>query len=469
MPTIKIVSPKNEKLITVEKGTLLMDVLKENNTAVEHLCGGIGLCKKCAVLVNGKQELSCKYVVQDDITVEEMDKNQISSFSGVEETGRTGKNNCLCLDIGTTTLALALVSLDDFSATKVITATNPQRAFGADVISRIDYSMKNGQQKLHEAIILCINEMIAEILTTHNVERIENMFVAGNTTMLHLLFNVDPSSMGQSPYTPTFIESKTETGESLGIKNVEKITSLKNISAFVGADIVSGLGFIGNPNENKYNFLIDLGTNAEVVLFSKDIMLCTAAAAGPCFEGANIECGMSATRGAITQYDKNGYKTIGDKEPEGICGTGLIDIVAYLIKQNIIDESGYLEEDFYLSDSVYLSQRDIRQFQLAKSAVYSAVLALMNQANVTFDDIDNIYISGGFSTFINVDNAIITGLLPDKKEKIKAINNSSLLGLIKSVKENNDFSSMVEKAKYVDLSQDKVFSDLFVENMMFEN
>ena len=468
MPTVKIVSPKEEKLITVENGTLLMNVLKENNSAVEHLCGGIGLCKKCIVLVNGKQELSCKYVINEDIIVEEAVNNKIESFSGVEETGKIGKNNCLCLDIGTTTLALALVSLDDYSVCKVETATNPQRAFGGDVISRIDYSMKNGTENLFKSIIDRINQMVDELLNKFNLEKVENMLVAGNTTMLHLFFNVDPSSMGVSPYTPSFIESKQEKGAVLGLKRVENVKTIKNISAFVGADIVSGLGFIGMPEKDKYRFLIDLGTNAEIVLFSQDKMLCTAAAAGPCFEGANIECGMSATKGAISQYDKNGYKTIQDAEPTGICGTGLIDVIAYLLHQEIIDESGYMDDDFYLSDNVYLSQKDVRQFQLAKSAVYSAVLALMKKENITFNDIDKIYISGGFSTFINVDNAIKTGLLPNEKEKISAINNSSLSGAINSVLKNDNYEKMIEKAEYIDLSQDKVFSDLFIENMMFE-
>lgn len=468
MPTVKIVSPKEEKLITVKNGTLLMNVLKENNSAVEHLCGGIGLCKKCVVFVNGKQELSCKYVINEDIIVEETVKNNIESFSGVEETGKVGKNNCLCLDIGTTTLALALVSLDDFSVCKVVTATNPQRAFGGDVISRIDYSMKHGTENLFKSIIERINEMVDELLNKFNIQKVENMLVAGNTTMLHLFFNVDPSSMGASPYTPSFIESKQEKGEKLGLNRVENVKSLKNISAFVGADIVSGLGFVGMPEKDKYRFLIDLGTNAEIVLFSKNKMLCTAAAAGPCFEGANIECGMSATKGAISKYDKNGYKTIQDAEPTGICGTGLIDVVAYLIQQGIIDESGYMDDDFYLADNVYLSQKDVRQFQLAKSAVYSAVLALMKKENITFNDIDKIYISGGFSTFINVDNAIKTGLLPNEKEKISAINNSSLSGAINSVIKNDNYEKMIKNAEYVDLSQDKVFSELFIENMMFE-
>ncbi len=468
MPTVKIVSPKNEKLITVEKGTVLMNVLKENNTAVEHLCGGIGLCKKCVVLVNGKQELSCKYVINEDIIVEENVQGDIASFSGVLETGKIGKNNCFCLDIGTTTLALALVNLDDCSAIKVKTATNPQRAFGGDVISRIDYSMKNGQGNLFNAIISKVNEMIDELLDNFNLTKVENLFVAGNTTMLHLFFNVDPSSMGQSPYTPSFINAREESGANLGINKVTTIKSLKNISAFVGADIVSGLGFVGLPKDNKYRFLIDLGTNAEIVLFSRDKMLCTAAAAGPCFEGANIECGMSATKGAISKFDKNGYKTIQEAEPTGICGTGLIDTVAYLVKQGIVEESGYMEEDFYLSENVYLSQKDIRQYQLAKSAVYSAILALMKRENVTFEDIDKIYISGGFSTYINVDNAIVTGLLPDEKAKISPINNSSLSGLINAVIKNDNYEKMVENAQYVDLSQDKYFSDLFVENMMFE-
>lgn len=468
MPTVKIFSPKEEKLITVEKGTLLMNVLKENNTAVEHLCGGVGLCKKCVVLVNGKQELSCKYVINEDITVEETVKDEIVSFSGVFETGKIGKNNCLCLDIGTTTLALALVSLDDSSVCKVITAINPQREFGADVISRIDYSMKNGTENLNKSIISRVNEMIDGLLNEFNIQEVENMLVVGNTTMLHLFFNVDPSCMGVSPYRSKFIDSKQEKGEKLGLNRVKNVKTLKSVSAFVGADIVSGLGFIGMPEKEKYRLLIDLGTNAEVVLFSKNKMLCTSAAAGPCFEGANIECGMSATKGAISRYDKNGYKTIGETKPTGICGTGLIDVVAYLIKQGILAKSGYMDEDFYLSENVYLAQEDIRQFQLAKSAVYSAVLTLMKRENITFNDIDKIYISGGFSTLINVDNAIITGLLPNEKEKISAINNSSLSGAINSVIKNDNYEKLIKNAEYIDLSQDKAFSELFIENMMFK-
>ena len=453
----------NGKVVLVKTGTTLSDILD-----IEKPCGGRGTCGKCKVKVNGKDELACQYIIESDIEVETYEKSEIVSETGANESGKLTENLCFALDIGTTTLALALVSLDEERVVKVVTATNPQRIFGADVITRIDHCQKNSVKELHDTLINEINHLIAELGMS-----VDTMYVSANVTMLHTFFGVDCTSIGIAPYTPTFLESKNETADMIGIKGVKTVISLPSISSFVGADIVAGLYYIGIPEEGKYNLLIDLGTNAEVVLYSNKSGVATAAAAGPCFEGANISCGMSATRGAIyaflLNYGHAQYKTIADEKPTGICGTGLIDIISELLKNEIIDETGYMDEDYILSDGVYLSCEDVRQYQLAKSAVYSAVLSLMKTENVGFDDISKMYISGGFSAKINITNATNSGLLPKElMHKTVTLNNSSLQGTVKYACDGGDVDRFSDMIKYVDLSSSPYFSELFMENMMFE-
>lgn len=453
----------NGKELFVSEGTLLSEALK-----IEKPCAGRGICGKCKVQVNGKDELACQYRVRSDLVVVAPETGEIFSETGVSTEGEADKNLCLALDVGTTTLALAVVSLETKKAVKVVVATNPQRLHGADVISRIEFCRTNSVTPLQKLLVDEINGMIERL----GVGEIENMYVAANTTMLHTLFGEDCSAMGVAPYTPVFLESRTEKGETLGIKGIEKVTSLPSVSAFVGADIVSGLGVIGNPEKGKYNLLIDLGTNAEVVLWSDEKGVATAAAAGPCFEGANISHGMSATDGAIYAAEFSGgkmqVKTINDKRAKGVCGTGLIDAVSELLRFDIIDETGFMEDDFLLAEGVWLTCEDVRQYQLAKSAVYSAVLCLMSAEGVEADDLETLYISGGFSTKVNIESAVRSGLLPAEfKDKIKVLGNSSLQGAVKYATEGVDLEEFVEKIRYADLSADPLFANLFVENMMF--
>ena len=456
----------NNRIIEVADGTILSDILIKSGNSLPHLCGGKGICKKCQVRVNGKSVLSCQYKIQSDIDVVLPEISEIHSESGAEETGIATENSCFCLDIGTTSLALALVSLDEKEIIKVKTATNPQRAYGSEVITRIEYCNKNGVTDLQKCLINSINNLISEF----NTEKTKTMYVAGNTTMLHIFFGIDPSSMGIAPYTPIFLEGKEIQGEEIGLSSVKSIVSLPCISAFVGADLVAGLNLADAPENGKFNLLIDLGTNAEIVLYNKNKIYCTSAAAGPCFEGGNITSGMSATDGAIYAYSDSGeYKTINNKEPKGICGTGLIDIISVLFKNGVIDETGYMEKgEFFITESVKLTQKDIRQFQLAKSAVYSALQAILEEKAISFTNIQNAFISGGFSAKINTDNATELGLLPKElKDKITVLNNSSLLGAVKYACEENDLSLYTQKAEYIDLSTNPRFMDLFIENMEF--
>lgn len=453
----------NGELFFAAENERLSDILIKSKKHTAHHCGGKGICKKCVVFVNGKKELSCQYRINADIEVIIPQINDIVSATGIEETKIITENTCFCLDIGTTTLNLCLVSLDDKKIIKSITKNNPQRIFGADIMSRIDFCKNNGVEKIRNILIDTINEMIYSF-GKHNAE---TLFIAGNTTMLHIFFGTDPSPLGSAPYTPAFLESKRE--NTPVINGVKEIISLPCISSFIGADITAGLNLLPVPEKEKYSLLVDLGTNAEIVLFSKDKYLCTSAAAGPCFEGANISCGMSATDGAIHSYSEGKIQVIGNKKAKGICGTGLIDVISRLISSGEIDKTGFMEcEEFQITEDVFITQEDVRQYQLAKAAVFSGIQALIKHQDITFDEIEKIYVSGGFSGGINIENAVKTGLLPwELKDKFVSLNNSSLQGLVKFILENNDLTQITNKAEYIDLSADKNFNDLFIENMMF--
>lgn len=454
----------NGKIYFAGDGQLLSQVLMNNSIAVEHSCGGKGLCKKCAVTVNGKDELSCAYKVYGDIIVTLKDKNKITvnSYSNVI----SDEEYCYCLDVGTTTLALSLVSLDRKCTVKSAFCQNPQRLFGADVISRINYSAENGVKPLQKSLISEINNMICA-LGNFNTKK---LYASGNTTMLHTLFGEECSGMGVYPYKPRFLQMRTEKGESLGIEKVDVVVSLPSIHAFIGADVVAGLGLLQKPQKNKYSILVDLGTNAEIVLFSSKKYICTSAAAGPCFEGVSISCGMSAVDGAIYSYLPGQVKTIGNKEPLGICGTGIIDLCAHLLRTGKADSSGLLAESFKITEEIAFTQEDLRQLQLSKSAIYSAITVLIKRENISLEDIDYIYISGGFSEKINIRNALCMGLLPEfPKERVIPLGNSSLEGTVKYALEGNNLEKICQNAEYVDLSQTEEFSQLFIENMSFKN
>lgn len=455
----------NGKQFTAEDGGRLSDILMHNSLGAEHPCEGKGLCKKCRVTVNGEEVLSCQYRIFSDITVTFTANSSIISESGAESTCTKDEPKNLVLDIGTSTLALAAIT-EGGLISAITVRTNPQRIFGADIMSRINYCRSNGVSGLSNVLTETCNNMISEVIQ----KEADTLFVTGNVTMLHIFTKTDCSSLGVFPYSPVFLEEKEFTASELGIKNVKNIRLLPSINTFTGADIVSGMNLIGFPPTDKYYLLVDLGTNAEIVLYSRKKGISTAAAAGPCFEGASISCGMSAVDGAIYEFSDGAYKTVGNKKAAGICGTGLIDIIAYLLEKGYIDESGYMPSGrFDITDGVYISADDIRQYQLAKSAIYSAILTLIKQMGITFADIEKMYISGGFSACINTVNAAKTGLFPlELLHKCTPLKNSALLGTIKYSCDQNELDEFIKITEYKDLSSDKIFSQLFIENMMFE-
>lgn len=453
----------NGKEFLAEGGELLSDALIRNRLLLTHPCGGKGICGKCRVFCDGVPVLACKYIITRDAKITTVPEGEILSETADSLSGEVGGTD-LVLDLGTTTLALALIDKRKKCIVKVIKATNPQRAFGADVISRIEYCQKNGVGALTDAIRTEISRMIREL---GEVE-LDRLYVAGNTTMLHIFAGVDPSSMGSAPYTPTFLGEIERCAKDLGISGVRSVRLLPSISAFVGADIVAGINCLGLPREG-YRLLLDLGTNAEIALFSKDRIITTSAAAGPCFEGACISSGMSASDGAIYYYDGVKMNTVNNYPARGICATGLVDIIAFLLKRAKIDASGILdEEEFEVAPGVSLTQDDIRQYQLAKSAIYSAILTIMEKFEVGFEEIEALYIAGGFSSKMSPQNAALTGLIPKELAgKCYSIGNSSLMGAIDAALEDVDLTVATDMAVYYDLSSDTTFADMFLKNMNF--
>ena len=466
MCEIRIIDRNKTTTLTAESGARLSDILTDGGFFVDMPCGANGKCGKCALTVNGKKERVCRYIVNDDITV--VLNNPENSVDGVCDEipfDADKKYLCLALDLGTTTLALALVSTGDGKTVKTLSRSNSQRMFGADIMARIEFCRKNGVSKLQSAVINDINRLTA----LFNLKAPLPLYVAGNTTMLHIFFGVDCSCLGTAPYTPVFLHSKKARGASLGLNGVSEVISLPCISAFAGADIAAGLNFVPAPPSGRYNMLIDLGTNAEIAIFNGTSLFCTSAAAGPCFEGANISCGMSAVEGAVYSYKSGRAQVIGGGLARGICGTGLIDAVAFLLDEKIVDRTGFMScGEYEIANGIYLSQEDIRQFQTAKSAVFSAIRVLMKSAGVTFDEIKTVYVSGGFSQGFNVESAVRTGLLPSQLgAKCLTAGNSSLQGTVKYACVGEKLPGFIDAAQYIDLAADAEFSKEFIANMGF--
>lgn len=463
-----------ERILDAKVGERLGDLLQRYGIEAPHPCAGRGVCQKCRALADGKEILTCQYIIEGDVTVVLPERGGLDVTVLATDGDFSAEGLFYALDIGTTTLCLSLSEKDGRELGRV-NAQNPQIVFGADVISRIEQCTRGGAVSLRKPLVNRINEMTAALKNALGMPdlQVARMYAAGNTTMLHLLLGVDCTSIGVAPYTPKFLEEREVSASETGILGCERLCLLPSAHSFVGADVVAGMGLIDAPEKGKYSLFVDLGTNAEIALISKDKILCTAAAAGPCFEGSNIRCGMSALTGAVCSVTltRDGIKveTIGDGEPRGLCATGLIDSIFWLLQTEDIEDSGYMEEDFYLADKVYLSPSDVRNFQLAKSAVHSAMEALLSLAGIGFDDVDALYLSGGFAKKLSVFRAAYTGLIPKALAgRCRILEDSCLRGIIRYACGEVELSALARASEYCDLSADEVFGEKFIENMSFE-
>lgn len=516
--TLTVINGDKVLVVDYKKNETILDVFKRHEIYQNAICGGRGSCGKCKVqIVAGTLEvteadrkkltpeeiekgyrLSCIAMPKQGLTIRLPDSKEgafriLTTYQGeskdLNESEGKDRTYAVAIDIGTTTLAIALVDEKTGEVLFTTSAINTQSIYGADVISRIQAANEGKGPYLRASVQAVIVKGIREILDHTGIvgKAIGQVVIGCNTTMGHILMGYSCESLGVSPFTPVNIESITESFESLfGEKDLAcQVTILPGISTYVGGDIVAGLLACDFDETEGICLLVDFGTNGEMAIGNKDRILCTATAAGPAFEGGNISSGTGSVEGAIcsiTLEEKEvKIKTIGDKPPTGLCGTGVIEAVAELVKAELVDETGRLEEDYFeegfklatteQGKNIYFTQKDLREVQLAKSAIRSGIEILIENYGITYEEIDKVYLAGGFGFNLDQAKAIVVGLFPEEiREKMKVIGNSCLGGAIKYIRDKEGpkrVAQIGDISTEINLSQDKRFNEYYVDYMYF--
>ncbi len=403
----------------------------------------------------------------------------------------------VAIDIGTTTIACYLFELVGGRQLAVAAGSNPQSAFGADVISRIGYAreQEKGSEELRRLVVDALNELITRMVREVGINRdaVYKVTVVGNPTMLHLFLGIDPLAIDHNPYVPVIQNGLTLRAEeaSLAVFPFARVEILPAVSAYVGSDIVAGILYADMGTKDAIELFLDIGTNGEVVLAVGKKMFACSTAAGPAFEGASISQGMSALNGAIHRVTiKDGElscSAIGGKEARGICGSGLVDAVAVLREIGLIDNSGRLcrtehplaaqiegegtKARFLLSDGIYLTQKDIREFQLAKGAIRAGIEVVLAHASIGSDDIDRILVGGTFGSSLSPSSLLRTGLLPSiDVGRIIFLGNSAGQGaklVLLNHRNRQGLQRLIKRTNYIELAFIKTFSREFIAHMQF--
>ncbi len=443
---------------------------------IEHF--PIYILRKLSYIIN-QTDKDYVYIITNGNNIVDISQDEITKAYGV------------AIDIGTTTVAFEIVDIFTGESKAIHSLINRQREFGADVISRILSASNGNLQSLSTSIckdiVLGIHELCKK--TGINTENIYKVNIAGNTTMIHLLLQLRCESLGKFPFRAiltsvekyNFYEFFSDYLKDIKINMGCEVTILPAISSFVGGDITPGIIFCNYKKEKSTSLLVDIGTNGEMALFNDKKIFCTSTAAGPAFEGGNISCGVASVAGAVSKvfYNNGSFecKTIDDKSPIGICGSGIMDAISILFKNDFIDETGafqdkeHFKKGIYLCDNVCITQKDIREFQLAKSAIRAGLETLIKHAGIEYKDIDRVYLAGGFGFKMNVASAVATGIIPNELEdKIISVGNSSLGGCAKILLNDELEKEIIELEKNaveINLSEDKNFNNLFMEYMYF--
>ncbi len=380
----------------------------------------------------------------------------------LEAKDTTTRHFALAVDIGTTTVWVQLLDLAKGEVIGVAADYNGQLSYGDDVITRIVYSQKgDGLRTLQQAVVITINNIIRGLLKRYRLEvgEISHLIVAGNTTMTHLFYGLDPKYIRLAPYTPTACHLPPVRARDLGLELPAHvfIYSVSSVSSYVGGDIVAGVLASGLYKEPKLTLFIDIGTNGEIVIGNQEWLACAACSAGPAFEGGGIRFGMRAAKGAIEEVRINPetcepmLMTIDLAKPKGICGSGLINLLAALMESGIILPNGKLRDDLNTpriregengrefvvawgaetqgGEDITLSEVDIDNLMRAKGAMFAGYLTLLENVGLRLQDIEQVILAGAFGSFINLENAIAIGLMPDlPRECFQFVGNGSLQG-----------------------------------------
>ena len=482
------------KEIQVNDQTPLIDVLHE--FGIEFPCGGKGTCGKCRVrLLDGEiiktpvhqqkieqlglgsdWRLACFSQCMSDIILEIEQFNHLilADESEFEFTPESGYG--IAVDLGTTTLVAQLIDLSSAKVMAVETMLNPQVKFGADLISRIQAWLDGNGNEMVQLIRSAIGTMIRLMLKKHDVI-LQKVVLVGNTTMQLIFSDCDVSSLSAYPFHTDNLGLKIFEPQELGwnFKVIEKVRFFPSIGSFVGSDILAGIAATGLHEKEFYTALIDLGTNGEIVVGNQTQIVCASTAAGPAFEGSNISMGMRAVTGAISSLNMVDNKivasVIGNTTPKGICGSALIDAVAILRELDQIGMFGEInsgEPHISITGKVILTQKDINEFQLAKAAIAAGLTILANQLSIGLSDIKEIYIAGGFGSYINIDHVVETGMIEVLPQKIHKMGNTALIGAKMFLFADNYIQNdILTKTRHINLEGDPNFQDIYVDKMLF--
>ncbi|VEN74586.1 Ferredoxin [Candidatus Desulfarcum epimagneticum] len=428
--------------------------------------------------------------------VRENRKSQIINIQGGDATGR---NYAIAMDIGTTTLYGQLIDLNTGDVLAWEGDYNGQISYGEDVITRIVFAGKEGGlEKLHDAVVKNINELIQKMRVKSGVEKddISSITLAGNTTMTQLLLKINPAHIRLSPYVPASTLFPPIHARDLGIDLEDHALALvyPAISSYVGGDIVAGVMASGMYRTEEVTLFIDIGTNAEIVIGNRDWLACAACSAGPAFEGGGITFGMRASKGAIEDFsiDPHTFEpmniTIGNVRPKGVCGSGLITIAAALFDEGVIDSGGKFnrdldtpriretegiweyvlawKEDSQVDRDIVLTEPDIDNLIRAKGAIYSGFMTLLEEVGLGVGDIERIFLAGGFGSYVDLERSMTIGLLPEiDPGKIRFLGNGSLMGAKISSLTNHVRQEVVEVVKKItnfELSETPSYMDSYI-------
>jgi Uncharacterized metal-binding protein len=403
----------------------------------------------------------------------------------------------IAVDVGTTTIALHLVDLSKSAIIATLTDYNGQVPCGLDVISRINYARRRGGlEELRSRVLETINRLLRKAAESRKVDLHEicDAIVSGNTTMMHLLLGIDPEHVRLDPYVPVLLETAVFQAKEVGISiNPQgKIYFSPGVGSYVGGDITAGILCTDlSKSVGDVNLFLDIGTNGELAVGNNEFLMACACSAGPAFEGGGIEFGMRAALGAIERVEvdrqsgRSRYWTVGNAAPKGICGSGMISLLAELYFKGMIDSAGKLDRNMppenlmitgrqakYVvvpaqgtegGSAITVSDADIENIVRAKAAIYSACCLMLSQLEIGFNDLAHVYIAGGFGRFLDIEKAITIGLLPDvAREKFVYVGNASLLGsyrLLVSREQRRLQEELSRRITYIDLSADPRYMD----------
>ncbi len=486
--------------LEVEDGKNLLAAIQEAKLELDAPCGGQGKCEKCKVLINGEEVLACQTEVTGDILVKlpEKAENTILTEGLVATTQADGKNKyALAFDIGTTTVVAYL--MDGVTGEQITNASllNPQTTYGGDVIARVQYQITHPEStELRDCIRTAMESLAKEAAGKAGikVEEITLVTMVGNTAMHHLMMGINPKSLTTPPYMPEVYEKMSlPLHDVLPIFPEGEFRALPNVAGFVGADTVGCMLSTRFDKKEIVTLMIDIGTNGEMVIGNKDRRICCSTAAGPAFEGARISQGMRGATGAIDhahwEKDHLEYHVIGDGEAVGICGSGVLDVIAALLNAGIIswrgrlqtetsysytDESGVERQMNYFQipgTNVRITQQDVREIQLAKSAIRSGIDLLIKSLKKKTDEVEEVLLAGAFGNYMSPEAACRIGMIPPALLlKIKSIGNAAGEGSKLAAVNEEEFEyagRLHEGVEFLELASLPEFMTKYGENLNF--